>query len=183
LINKNANEIDYQKLAVEVALLKKLCIISGGAGTGKTYTATLILSLLLVENPSYKIALAAPTGKAANRLLESVKKYYQTFKDKLQGLLEKPIPDKCFTVHRLLGASSLRLGFYYNEERTLPYDVLLVDEVSMIDLALMVHLFRALKSGAKIILLGDKNQLTSVEAGSVLGEICSIGKMNEFSSQ
>lgn len=181
LVDKSTENIDHQKLAAEVALLKKLCIISGGAGTGKTYTASMILSLLLVENPSYKIALAAPTGKAANRLLESVKKYYQTFKNKLQGLLENPMPDKCFTIHRLLRASDSRLGFYHNEERTLPYDVLIVDEVSMMDLALMVHLFRALKKGSKIILLGDKNQLTSVEAGSVLGEICSIGKMNDFS--
>jgi exodeoxyribonuclease V alpha subunit len=183
LFENNKNSIDYQKLAAEVALLKDICIISGGAGTGKTYTATLILSLLLVESPSYKTALAAPTGKAANRLLESINIHYSIFKDRLQGMLDKSTPDKCFTIHRLLGASSSKLGFYYNEDRPLPYDILIVDEVSMIDLVLMVHLFRALKKDAKIILLGDKNQLTSVEAGTVLGEICNIGTMNNFSSE
>ena len=181
LFGNNKNSIDYQRLAAEVALIKDICIISGGAGTGKTYTATLILSLLLVENPSYKIALAAPTGKAANRLLESINIHYSIFKDRLQGMLDKSIPDKCFTIHRLLGASSYKLGFYYNEDRPLPYDILIIDEVSMIDLVLMVHLFRALKKDTKIILLGDKNQLTSVEAGTILGEICSIGEMNDFS--
>jgi len=180
LFADNSRIIDYQKIAAMVALLKNLCIISGGAGTGKTYTAAMILSLLLVENPSCKIALAAPTGKAANRLLESVNEHCQIFKGKLQDLPERSMPDKGYTIHRLLGASGSRLGFYYNDDRPLPYDVLIVDEVSMADLVLVVHLFRAMKKDAKIILIGDKNQLTSVEAGTVLGEICAMGKMNNF---
>ena len=183
--------IDYQKLAALTALLKNICIISGGAGTGKTLTACRILALLLVENPSRKIALAAPTGKAANRLLESLKDSYENkvkdgvtiegIKSTLGDLLTVKFPEDSFTIHRLLGASESKPSFYYGKDRPVPYDVVIIDEVSMIDLALMVNIFRAIRSDTVVILLGDKNQLTSVEAGSVLGEICGIGEMNKFS--
>lgn len=176
-----SSTIDYQKLAALTALLKNICIISGGAGTGKTLTACRILALLLVENPSNKIALAAPTGKAANRLLESLKDKAKDIKKTLGDLLTAEFPEDSFTIHRLLGASESKPSFYYGKDRPVPYDVVIIDEVSMIDLALMVNIFRAIRSDTVVILLGDKNQLTSVEAGSVLGEICGIGDMNKFS--
>ena len=187
--NKTKGRVDYQLLGILTSLLKNICIISGGAGTGKTYTASMIITILLVDNPSLKIAIAAPTGKAANRLLESVRQNYMDknnnsgFKDKLGDYLKTEVPDTSFTIHRLLGASELKPGYYYKEDRPLAYDVLIVDESSMVDLALMVHLFRASKEGSKIILLGDKNQLVAVETGSVLSEICGIGNMNKFTPE
>lgn len=181
LFDGSSGTIDYQKLAALTALLKNICIISGGAGTGKTLTACRILALILVENPSSKIALAAPTGKAANRLLESLKDKAKDIKKTLGDLLTAEFPEDSFTIHRLLGASESKPSFYYGKDRPVPYDVVIIDEVSMIDLALMVNIFRAIRSDTVVILLGDKNQLTSVEAGSVLGEICGIGEMNKFS--
>ncbi|MDY6820200.1 MAG: exodeoxyribonuclease V subunit alpha [Deferribacterota bacterium] len=174
---------DYQKLAAIVALLKNICIISGSAGTGKTYTACMILALLLIKNPSYKIALSAPTGKGANRLLESLKFNFKEIKDSLGNLLKADIPDESFTIHRLLGASESKPSYFYGPKRHIPYDVVIIDEASMIDLALMVNIFRAIRKDCKIILLGDKNQLTSVEAGSVLSEISRLGDINKFSDK
>jgi exodeoxyribonuclease V alpha subunit len=179
--------LDYQRLAVKEAYLNKFAIISGGPGTGKTTTVTKLLLLLLAKNPHLKIALTAPTGKAAARLRESIiaQKNQSFNKDELiqalnlvakdgQGLqLLESLPENTTTVHRLLKIIPHQVIPQYNARHKLPFDVVLVDEVSMLDLALFHHLLEALKEDTRLILLGDRNQLSSVEAGAVLAEISS----------
>lgn len=162
---------DWQKVAAAVAALKRLCVISGGPGTGKTSTVLRILALLSGQTDRpLRIALAAPTGKAAARLQESIR----AAKPGL-GLASEhaaQIPDEASTLHRLLGSRPDSVYFRYNADNPLPLDLLVVDEVSMVGLALMAKTLEALPPEARLILLGDKDQLASVEAGSVLGEIC-----------
>lgn len=162
---------DWQKVAAAVAALKRLCVISGGPGTGKTSTVLRILALLSGQTDRpLRIALAAPTGKAAARLQESIR----AAKPGL-GLASEhaaQIPDEASTLHRLLGSRPDSVYFRYNADNPLPLDLLVVDEVSMVGLALMAKTLEALPPEARLILLGDRDQLASVEAGSVLGEIC-----------
>jgi exodeoxyribonuclease V alpha subunit len=154
----NENEVDLQKVATSLALMKELLIISGGPGTGKTYTVHKIIQALKSQDESITMALAAPTGKAAERLSESLVQDHEQV--------------EASTLHKLLGAR--RNGeFRFNENNQLPFDVVIVDEASMLDIRLWISLKRALKKNSKLILLGDKDQLASVEAGSVLGDICS----------
>ena len=161
---------DWQKIAVLHSLFNRLLIISGGPGTGKTRTVTAIMAILSHlgkrENP-VTIAMCAPTGKAAARLAESVKAALQTMPDYIQASL----PTTAKTIHRLLGAGTG--NFRYDRNNPLPYDIVIVDEVSMVDMPLMAHLFDALDKETSLIMLGDKDQLASVEAGCVLGDICS----------
>jgi len=172
--DSHVGETDWQKVAAIAALRNSFTVISGGPGTGKTTTVVKILGLLLEQclpagrQPS--IALAAPTGKAAARLENSVLGSLQQLNttDQVKDL----IPKEAKTLHQLLGASRHRTGFRFNEDNPLPYDVVVVDEASMVDQALMSKLMLALLHDAKIILIGDKDQLASVEAGSVLGSIC-----------
>jgi len=161
--------IDWQKMAARVALQKVLTIICGGPGTGKTTTVVKILALLLQStNQNLDIALAAPTGKAAMRLSESI--------GSSLGRLEMPekirsaIPRQAATLHRLLGVRLQSPQFRHNREKPLGWDVVVVDEASMVDLAMMSKLVDALKPGARLLLLGDKDQLASVESGAVLGD-------------
>lgn len=168
------SELDWQKIAVANALIRQFTIIAGGPGTGKTFTVTKILAALqsLADN-TLKIAMVAPTGKAAQRLNESI----QTAKTVLQEnkLISdetlQSIPDTASTLHRLLGVIPGRHNFRYNENRQLPFDVVLVDEISMIDLPLMTRLIRAIEQHCRIIMLGDADQLPSVAAGSVLADL------------
>ncbi|HYV30297.1 MAG TPA: exodeoxyribonuclease V subunit alpha, partial [Candidatus Binatia bacterium] len=143
-----------------------------GPGTGKTHTVGVLLALLLEQarGQPLRIALAAPTGKAAARLQESIKKLKPGLPcgDEIKAAL----PEEAFTVHRLLGSLPDSACLKYNAENPLPFDVVVVDEASMVDLALMSKLFAATAPAARIILLGDKDQLASVEAGAVLGDIC-----------
>lgn len=160
---------DHQRQAARVALTKGLCIISGGPGTGKTTTVVKIVTLLLAHfGPGLRIALSAPTGKAAMRLRESVASQIPllTVDDTIKDLL----PREARTLHRLLGVRKYSPSFRYNANRPLPWDVVIVDEASMVDLALMSKLVDALAKGARLILLGDKDQLASVESGAVLSE-------------
>jgi exodeoxyribonuclease V alpha subunit len=164
---------DWQKEAVIKAINNSLCIISGGPGTGKTTTVVKILALLLElktkENNTPRIALTAPTGKAAMRLQESI----NSNKAKLpcSHLIKSLIPETVSTIHRLLGSHFYSPYFKHDSSHPLPYDVIIVDEASMVDLALMSKLVDALKPNSKLILLGDKDQLSSVESGSVLADI------------
>lgn len=165
---------DLQRVAAVVAATRSLCVLSGGPGTGKTSTVVRILAVLSRlrlargEEP-LRIRLAAPTGKAAARMKESVENARGALPEELQG----PIPDQALTIHRLLGWRSGSIYFRHDEERKLPYDVLVVDEASMVDLPLMAKILRALPREARLVLVGDKDQLASVEAGSVLGDLCS----------
>lgn len=170
-------EVDDQVLAARAALENRFCVISGGPGTGKTTTVLKIIILLLEqagENP-FELALVAPTGKAANRLRESilVSREQAERAEFTRKELLNAIPDETSTIHRMLGAIRNSPRFKYNIQNPLPFDCVIVDEVSMVDLALMSKLVQALKPDCRLILLGDKNQLSSVESGSVLGDICS----------
>jgi exodeoxyribonuclease V alpha subunit len=164
---------NWQMLAAANACLNRFSVITGGPGTGKTTTVTRLLAALISQQPNLRIALAAPTGKAAARLVESIltakAKLAQTF-----PLAEK-IPVTSFTLHRLLGWRPH--GYSYHHKKTLPYDLVIIDEASMVDLPMMSQLMEALGENTRLILLGDKDQLASVEAGSVLGDLCDSGVM------
>jgi exodeoxyribonuclease V alpha subunit len=166
-----ASEIpDYQREAAQTAITHPFSIITGGPGTGKTTTVVKILALLqeLAEQPLL-IALAAPTGKAAMRLQEAINQRKNNLPSPDDVL--KQIPETVSTLHRLLGARPPSPYFNYCAERPLPHDLVVVDEASMVDLALMSKLLDALKPGARLILLGDKDQLASVESGAVLADL------------
>ncbi len=163
---------NWQRLAVELAVKKALCLISGGPGTGKTTTVVRILGVLLhTQGIDSSIALAAPTGKAAMRLRQSVNNAIKSMS--FPEEIKKAIPGEAATLHRLLGVRKHSTQFIHNHQNPLNYDVVVVDEASMVDLALMSKLVDALKPGAKLILLGDKDQLTSVESGAVLSDLIS----------
>ena len=171
--------IDWQKIAVANALNKNFTVIAGGPGTGKTYTVTKLLAALVLLESTLKpetekplqIALIAPTGKAAQRLSESINKAVVGFKGLVPDVVLANIPRNAQTIHRLLGVIPNSPNFRHDENHLLTIDVLLIDEVSMVDLALMARVFRALPSHTKVILLGDADQLPSVAAGSVLADI------------
>ncbi|MHC1742531.1 MAG: exodeoxyribonuclease V subunit alpha [Syntrophobacteraceae bacterium] len=163
---------DWQKIAACAAVLNRFCIITGGPGTGKTTTVAKVLALL-IEQPSatpLRIALTAPTGKAAARLQESIGKARESLS--CTPALRERMPSEALTLHRLLGSIPGSPNFRHNADRPLPFDVVVVDEASMVDLALMAKLADALPRGSRLILLGDKNQLASVQAGAVLGDLC-----------
>ena len=168
--------VDWQKVAAVSALLNKFTVISGGPGTGKTTTVIRILALLvhqaLEKGSELSAALAAPTGKAASRLKESIAEIKGSLS--LPDKIKQNIPDEAVTLHQLLGARRHSIKYKYNKDNPLPYDVLIIDEASMIDQALMSKLMNAMLVNTKLILLGDKDQLSSVEAGAVLGNICGI---------
>ncbi len=169
---------DWQQIACVLAVANHLCVISGGPGTGKTTTVTKILAILVEQHQALagselRIGLAAPTGKAAARLSESIKAAKLSVIE--TEAVRAMIPEKSHTLHRLLGYNRDRASYYYHAENRLHLDVLIVDEASMVDLALLRHLVCALPTQCRLILLGDKDQLASVEAGSVLADICSFG--------
>ena len=159
-----------QRQAAKIALRRRLCLISGGPGTGKTSTVVKIIALLLeADGPALKIALAAPTGKAAMRLKESVAASLERLP--LPPKISQAIPRDSHTLHRLLGARANSPRFRHNLFNPLPYDVLIVDEASMADLAMMSKLTEALPENVRLILLGDQDQLASVESGAVFAEM------------
>lgn len=164
-----SRNVDFQQIAAAMSLLKPLLIISGGPGTGKTYTVARILALsqALQEKP-LRIGLAAPTGKAAIRLEESIRKAKQT----IEPHLAEAIPEQAQTLHRLLGFQPGGDDFRYNRTNPIPLDLLILDEASMIDIVLMAALVRGLPTTTRLILLGDRNQLASVEAGSLFADLC-----------
>ena len=174
-------ETDWQKVAAFTSLTKRLCVISGGPGTGKTTTVARILALLKEQAGSerLRIALAAPTGKAAARLQETIK----TAKMNLncQEEVKAAITEEASTLHRLLGTVHDSPYFRHNAKNPLPAEVVVIDESSMVDLALLSKLVQAVPAEARLILLGDKDQLASVEAGAVLGDICDTGSAHGFS--
>lgn len=163
----------WPKVAVATALLRRLCIISGGPGTGKTTTVVKLLALLQSQQQDkpLRIRLVAPTGKAAARLQESITQARHN-PALATHLAELSLPEQASTIHRLLVPQPDSVYFRYHADNPLPLDVLVLDEASMVDLALMTKLLDALPVTARLIMLGDKDQLAAVEAGSVLGDIC-----------
>lgn len=165
-------EINWQKVAAAVALRQKTTVISGGPGTGKTTTVARLLGALIKTQPERKwqIKLAAPTGKAAARLTESLGQAIESLP--LTEEQKRLIPSEAATIHRLLGVRVNSAELKHHRDNPLFADVLVVDEASMIDLPMMARLIDALPAQCHFILLGDREQLASVEAGAVLGDIC-----------
>ncbi|MDR5787765.1 MULTISPECIES: exodeoxyribonuclease V subunit alpha [Caballeronia] len=160
------DDIDWQRVAAFVALAGRLTIVSGGPGTGKTTTVVGVLACLLDADPDLRIALAAPTGKAAQRMQEALIERA----DKLPPELAERLPRTSFTLQRLLGVQSDG-RFRHHRDNPLPYDVIVVDEASMIDVALAAHLLEAVAPASRLVMLGDKDQLSAVEAGAVFAEL------------
>jgi exodeoxyribonuclease V alpha subunit len=145
-------------------------IITGGPGTGKTTLVARTLAELLVADPAIRVALAAPTGKAAARLTESIRLRWDERSRESGTKALTPIEAR--TVHRLLRYSQSRDRFLANERDPLDEDLVIVDEASMVDVLMLDALLRALKPGGRLILVGDHHQLSSVDAGDVLGALC-----------
>lgn len=165
---------DRQREAARIAVSRAFCVISGGPGTGKTSTVVKILALLqeqaLVHGGQLRIELLAPTGKAAQRMHEAIERGVAQLDTRAD--VKQRIPNQAATIHRALGFRPEQpTRFRHDAGRPLSADVVVVDEASMVDLALMAKLFDAVRHDARIILLGDKNQLASVEAGAILGDI------------
>ncbi|MEE3508989.1 MULTISPECIES: exodeoxyribonuclease V subunit alpha [unclassified Pseudomonas] len=177
--------IDWQKLACALATRSAFSIITGGPGTGKTTTVVRLLALLqapaVESGQPLRIRLAAPTGKAAARLTESISHQVQSLE--VAENVRQKIPSDVTTVHRLLGSRPGTRHFRHHAGNPLPLDVLVVDEASMIDLEMMANLLAALPAHARLILLGDKDQLASVEAGAVLGDLCRDAEAGLYSPQ
>lgn len=164
---------NWQRLAAAMAVMRRFAVISGGPGTGKTTTVVKVLALLLEQQPGLRIALAAPTGKAAARLSESVRAGIASLAGTVDTAVLSRLPSSAQTLHRLLQAGPG--GFRHHQRNPLLVDCLLLDEASMIDLPLMASILRALPPQTRVILLGDRDQLASVEAGSVLSDITGRG--------
>jgi exodeoxyribonuclease V alpha subunit len=168
---------DWQRIACVLALRTRFAIITGGPGTGKTTTLTKLLALLIklandesINTRKLNILLAAPTGKAAARVSESISKALE--KLDIPDEIKQLIPKKASTLHRMLGSRHDSRHYVHHRHNPLVADIVIVDEASMIDLEMMATLLDALPEFAQLILLGDKDQLASVEAGSVMGDLC-----------
>lgn len=160
-----------QKVAAAVALTARHAIISGGPGTGKTTTvAKLLAAMIQLSQTRLRIQMAAPTGKAAARLTESLGKALLALD--VDETIRQRFPREATTLHRLLGAQATTRQLRYHAHNPLHLDILIVDEASMVDLTMMANLIAALPAQARVIFLGDRDQLASVEAGAVLGDIC-----------
>lgn len=185
--------VDYQKLACALAARNHFAVITGGPGTGKTTTVVNLLAALQAvagsspqrQGRKYRIRLAAPTGKAAARLNESIGGAVRGLPlPELPGQVSQDdIPTKVTTLHRLLGSRPDTRQFRHHRDNPLLVDILVIDEASMVDLDLMASVIDALPASAHLILLGDKDQLASVDAGAVLGELCQRAEVAHYNAE
>ncbi len=161
-----SGELDRQALAAAIGATRRLTVISGGPGTGKTTAVIKLVRLVCRLDADLAIALAAPTGKAASRLNDALAKGWPAEAGVRQITAQ--------TLHRLLGYNAARQTIRHDANSPLPADIVVVDEASMVDIGLMARLVAALKPRARLVLVGDRDQLASVEAGAVFGDICSV---------
>ena len=172
-----AHEGDHQARAAALALRRALLLVTGGPGTGKTTTIAKLLAVRIAQanasqQPTLRIALAAPTGRAADRMADSLRRAVaQMAAHGIEAAWLDALPAQASTLHRLLGTIPDSPRFRHHADHPLPFDIVVVDEASMVDLPLMCKLAEAVADGAQLILLGDADQLPSVEAGDVLAAI------------
>lgn len=164
-----ATAVDWQAVAAVAALRSALVFVTGGPGTGKTTVAARLLALLLQRDPTLDIAVAAPTGRAAARLTEAIGTAVQ--RERLDTLVGAQLPSTGHTLHRLLGYAPWNGQFRFHAGNHMPHDVVIVDEASMVDVLMMDALLAALRPSARLIVLGDPDQLASVDTGFVLGDV------------
>ncbi|MDN5874302.1 MAG: AAA family ATPase, partial [Sinobacteraceae bacterium] len=181
---------NWQAVAAFVALRHRFSVISGGPGTGKTYIIVRLLRVLIEsalagDRPPPRIALAAPTGKAAARMVDGMRGGLEAMaaEPTSSSLITQHIPTVAMTLHRLLGLTGSTTKPRYHADNPVPADVVIVDEASMVDLPLMAKLAAAVRADGRLILLGDRYQLASVESGSVLAGICSNAGVNSFTKE
>ena len=162
-----------QRAAAEICASSRVSVLAGGPGTGKTTTVSRLLALLREQHPEWRIALAAPTGKAAARLEEAVRSSTTTLPAADSARLGEL---SATTLHRLLGwRPEARSRFRHDRTNRLPVEVVVVDEASMVSLTMMARLLEALRPSTRLVLVGDPDQLASVEAGAVLGDLADAG--------
>lgn len=189
----DSSELDYQKIACALAANNRFSVITGGPGTGKTTTVVKLLAALQAVagaadgsgvGKKLRIRLAAPTGKAAARLNESIAgAVSQLPLTALPGQVTiEDIPTKVTTLHRLLGSRPNTRRLRHHRDNPLLVDILVIDEASMVDVELMAAVFEALPASARLILLGDKDQLASVDAGAVLGDLCQRAEHGHYTA-
>nr|WP_294900738.1 exodeoxyribonuclease V subunit alpha [uncultured Pedobacter sp.] len=177
----NTGKTNWQLAAAVNSYINNFSIITGGPGTGKTTTVAKILAILFHLNPDLKVGLAAPTGKASARMAESLKSARLNVSENIKNKFQEIQPA---TLHRLLGFVKDSPYFKHHAENPLNFDVVIVDESSMIDVALFSKLLDAIGMQTRLILLGDKNQLASVEVGSLFGDLCMAqNELNLFSAE
>lgn len=170
---------EHQQNALKMVLQQGLSIITGGPGTGKTYTLARIIAALNQMIPDIRIAMAAPTGKAAQRMQEALQNSFNDPKLLASGLISDELRHQnTQTLHRLVGMGNRQIP-RFNQKQPLPYDVIVVDEASMLDLNLATALFEAVPDHCRLILLGDANQLASVDVGSVLADLQQVAALAE----
>ena len=174
---------NWQSLAALAVLIRPFVVITGGPGTGKTTTVARIIALIIEHGSAGelpRIALAAPTGKAVMRLQGVMTVVRDSLACPKQ--VRAQVPDTATTLHRLLGPRKGTPFFKHNRRNLLPYDLVIIDEASMVDLPLMAKLMRALSPDSRLVILGDRHQLASVEPGAVLGDLCRREELTTFSS-
>ncbi|MDO6539091.1 exodeoxyribonuclease V subunit alpha [Alteromonas stellipolaris] len=174
------DEQDWQQVAVAKSLVQQFSVINGGPGTGKTYTVLRLLLALQACNQNERIVLAAPTGKAQQRMTESIVSNLESLRGKVDDNLLNSVPTDAVTLHRLLGLREHTIATRYNQQSPLMLDVLIVDEASMVDLALMARIIRALPPHARLYFIGDADQLPAVELGNVLEQLVHDSDEEEF---
>ena len=181
IVADTGHNTDWQLVAALTGVRNNFSIITGGPGTGKTTTVAKILAILFKTNPALRVVLAAPTGKAAARMAESLKKAELPVDESMVEKFQALVPS---TIHRLLKTNFGTHHFKHNKDNPLNVDVVIIDESSMIDVALFAKLLDAIGPGTRLLLLGDKDQLASVEAGSLFGDLCvAQGVLNLFSEE
>lgn len=175
----SADEPDWQQAAVFLAHARNFAIITGGPGTGKTTVMTALLAWELEDNPEIRIALCAPTGKAVNRMKSAIAEELPKIhcSEHVRELLAD-LPGCCTTVDSLLHPIPHTMNFRMGKKLPVEADLVILDEVSMSSLSQLSHLFDALRDETRLVLIGDKDQLTSVEAGSVLGDLIGAASLN-----